>query len=150
MPFLLLDTHPRGFGLRNTNTGWILSDHWSTSSFDGVYTTHYGDVKMGAIASQITSFTNVYRIVYPDADQRKHQSSASLAFMRGNHRGPVKSPHKWPVTRKMFPFDYVIMILVVPGEYIIRTITKLNTTSIFYVGLLTLKNLNQCLPGFKT
>ena len=41
--------------------------------------------------------------------QRKHQSSASLAFVREIHRGPVNSPHKWPVTRKMFPFDDVIM-----------------------------------------
>ena len=44
-----------------------------------------------------------------DADQRKHQSSASLAFVPGIHRWPVNSPHKWPVTRKMFPFDDVIM-----------------------------------------
>ena len=46
---------------------------------------------------------------YSDADQRKHQSSASLAFVWGIHRGPVNFPHKWPVTRKMFPFDDVIM-----------------------------------------
>ena len=64
---------------------------------------------MGAIASQITSLTIVYSTVYSDADQRKHQSSVSLAFMREIHRGPVNSPHKWPVTRKMFPFDDVIM-----------------------------------------
>ena len=70
---------------------------------------HYCDVIMGAVASQITSLTTVYSTVYSDADQRKHQSSASLAFVRGIHRGPVNSPHKWPVTRKMFPFDYVIM-----------------------------------------
>ena len=70
---------------------------------------HYNDVIMGAIASQITNLTAVYSIVYSDADQRKHQSSASLAFVRWIHRGPVKSPHKWPVTRKMFPFDDVIM-----------------------------------------
>ena len=70
---------------------------------------HYNDVIMGAIASQITSPTIVYSIVYSDADQRKHQSSASLAFARGIHRGPVNFPHKWPVTRKMFPFDDVIM-----------------------------------------
>ena len=50
-----------------------------------------------------------YSIVYSDADQRKHQSSASLVFVRGIHRGPVNSPHKCPVTRKMFPFDDVIM-----------------------------------------
>ena len=67
---------------------------------------------MDAMASQITSLTIVYSIVYSDADQRKHQSSASLAFVRGIHRGPGNSPHKWPVTRKMFPFDDVIMIKV--------------------------------------
>ena len=70
----------------------------------------YGDVIMGAIASQITSLTIVYSTVYSDADQRKHQSSASLAFVWGIHRGPVNSPHKWPVTRKMFPLDDVIML----------------------------------------
>ena len=47
--------------------------------------------------------------VYSGADQRKHQSSTSLAFVRGIHRWPVNSPHKWPVARKMFPFDDVIM-----------------------------------------
>ena len=61
------------------------------------------------MASQITSLTFVYSTVYSGADQRKHQSSASLAFVWGIHRGPVNSPHKWPVTRKMFPFDDVIM-----------------------------------------
>ena len=64
---------------------------------------------MGAVASQITSLTIVYSTVDSDADQRKHQSSASLAFVRGLHRGPVNSPHKWSVTRKMFPFEVVIM-----------------------------------------
>ena len=64
---------------------------------------------MGAMASQITSLTIVYWIFYSGADQRKHQSSVSLAFVLGIHRGPVNSPHKWPVTRKMFPFDDVII-----------------------------------------
>ena len=72
-------------------------------------TKHYTDVIMGAIASQITSLTIVYSIVYSDADQRKHQRTASLAFVQAIHRGPVNSPHKWPVTQKMFPFDDVIM-----------------------------------------
>ena len=49
---------------------------------------HYNDVIMGARASQITSLTIVYSIVHSDADQRKHQLSASLAFVRGIHRGP--------------------------------------------------------------
>ena len=64
---------------------------------------------MDAIASQITSLTIVYSTVYSGADQRKHPSSASLAFVRGIHRWPVNSLHKWPVTWKMFPFDDVIM-----------------------------------------
>ena len=70
------------------------------------------DVRMGAIASQITSLTIVYLTIYSDADQRKCQSSASLAFVWGIHRGPVNSPHKGPVTRNMFPFDDVIMSTV--------------------------------------
>ena len=70
---------------------------------------HYNDVTMSAMASQITSFTIVYSTVYSGADQRKHQSSASLAFVRGIHRWPLNSPHTWPVTWKMFPFDDVIM-----------------------------------------
>ena len=70
---------------------------------------HYSDVIMGAIAYHITSLTIVHWPVYPGADQRKHQSSASLAFVRGIHRWPVNSPHKGPVTRIMFPFDDVIM-----------------------------------------
>ena len=70
---------------------------------------HYNDVIMGAIVSNITSLTIVYSMVYSGADQKKHDSSASLAFVREIHRGPVNSPHKWPVTRKMFPFDDVIM-----------------------------------------
>ena len=70
---------------------------------------HYSNVMMDAIASQITSLTIVYSTVYSSVDQRKHQSSASLAFVWGIHRWPVNSPHKWPVTRKMFPFDDVIV-----------------------------------------
>ena len=45
---------------------------------------HYSDVIMGAMASQITRLTIVYSTVYSGADQRKHQSSASLAFMTGD------------------------------------------------------------------
>ena len=71
---------------------------------------HYNDVKMSTTTSQITSLMIVYSIVYSSADQRKHQSSALLTFVRGIHRRPVNSPHKGPVTRKMFPFDDVIMI----------------------------------------
>ena len=72
---------------------------------------HYNDVTMGAMASQITSVSIVYSTFCLGTDQRKHQSSASLAFVRGIHRWPMNSPHKGPVTRKMFPFDDVIMSL---------------------------------------
>ena len=74
---------------------------------------HNNDVIMGTTASQISSLTIVYSIVYLGADQRKHQVSVSLAFVRGIHRGPVNSRHKGPVTRKMFPFDDVIMHFVI-------------------------------------
>ena len=70
---------------------------------------HYDDVIMSEIASQITSLTIVYSTVHSGADQSKHQCSASLAFVWEIHRWPVNFPHKWPVTRKIFPFDDVIM-----------------------------------------
>ena len=74
---------------------------------------HYGDVIMTTIASQITSLTVVYSIVYSDADQRKHQKLRVTGLCVGNSPGPVNSPHKGPVTRKMFPFDDVIRIMLV-------------------------------------
>ena len=82
---------------------------WQIQSVTAVNWVHYNDVIMGAIASQMTSLTIIYSTVYSGADQSKHQSSASLAFVWGIHRGPVNSSHKWPVTRKIFPFDDVIM-----------------------------------------
>ena len=74
-----------------------------------VYYTHYDDVMMSAIASQITTLTIVYSTVYSGEDQRKYQSSASLAFVQEIRRWPVNSPLKRPVTRKIFHFDDVIM-----------------------------------------
>ena len=81
-----------------------------TKTKDEYLNIHYDAVIMTMLASQITSLTVVYSIVYSGVNQRKHQSSASLAFVRAIHRGPVNFPHKWPVTRKMFPFDDVIML----------------------------------------
>ena len=52
---------------------------------------HYSDVIMDAMASHITSLAVVYSTVYTGVDQRKYQSSASLAFVRGIHRWPVNS-----------------------------------------------------------
>ena len=65
---------------------------------------------MGALASEITSLTIVYSAVYSGADQRKHESSTSLAFVRGMHLWPVNFPDKGPITWKIFPFDDVIMV----------------------------------------
>ena len=79
---------------------------WSTIN----YILHYADVIMIEKASQTTSLTVVYSIVNSGADQSKHQSSASLAFVRGIHRDRWIPRTKGPVTRKMFPFDDVIVI----------------------------------------
>ena len=88
------------------------------------YWYHYSGVIISAMASQITSLAIVYSTVYSGADERKHQSSASLAFGRGIHRWPVNSPHKRPVTRKTFTFDDVIMHDAdVTAIYICRGIT---------------------------
>ena len=73
---------------------------------------HYSGVIMGTMAYQITTLASVYSIVYSGADQRKHQSSASLAFVRDIHQWPGNAPHKGPVTQKMFQFDDVIMFSV--------------------------------------
>ena len=64
---------------------------------------------MSKMSSQITSVSIVCSIIYAGADQTKHQSFASPAFVRGIYRWPVNSPKKGPVTRKMFLFDDVIM-----------------------------------------
>ena len=81
----------------------------STGALPRSLSNHYDDVIKNTIASQITSLKIVYSIFYSSADQRKHQSSASLAFVRGIHRWSVNSPHKGPVTWKMFPFDDIVM-----------------------------------------
>ena len=77
---------------------------------------------------------------YSGADQRKHQSSTSLAFMRGIHRSPVNSPHKRPVTRKMFPFDDVIMKneSLTPDKYLL-----LNSNSLFLQGIVLYQGIYQ-------
>ena len=72
---------------------------------------HYNDVVMTMMASQITSLTVVYSTVYSDAE-RKTSKLRVTGLCVGNSPGPVNSPHKWPITRKMFPFDDVIMGLV--------------------------------------
>ena len=67
-----------------------------------IHANHYNDVTMGEMTSQITSLKIICSTIYWSADQRIHQSSVSLAFVRGINRWPVNSPHQWPVTRKCF------------------------------------------------
>ena len=92
-----------------------------------IFCDHYSSVIMSAMASQITSLTIVYSTVYSGADQWKHQSSTSLTFVWGIHRWPVNSPHKWPVTRKQFPFDDVIVLHFVSFccDFTVRTSTHI-------------------------
>ena len=70
--------------------------------------THNNDVIVSAMVSQITGVSIVCSTVGSGEDQRKRQNSASMAFVRGNRLWPMNSPHKRPVTRKIFPFDEVI------------------------------------------
>ena len=94
--------------------GWLCeSDLWVTY----VQVIHYSDVIMSAMASEITGVSIFCLTVCSSADQRKRQSSASPAFVRGIHRGAVDSPHTGPVTRKTFPFDDVIMTFCNVSQY---------------------------------
>ena len=71
---------------------------------------HYGDVIMGTIASQITSLTIVYSTVY-SGRSKKTSKLRVTGLCVGNSPGTGEFPAKWPVTRKMFPFDDAIMRL---------------------------------------
>ena len=76
---------------------------------------HYSDVIISAMVSQVTGISIVSSTVGSDGDQRKYQSSMSLAFVRGIHQESMNSPHKRPVTRKRFPYDDVIMFYLSRG-----------------------------------
>ena len=100
---IYIPTNDNQFGWRmwDSNPGWhakitiaCMLAHWRLYALGRLefYKTHYGDVMMGAIASQITSLMIVYSTVYSDANQRKHQSFASLAFVWGNSPGTGEFP----------------------------------------------------------
>ena len=64
---------------------------------------HYNDITMSAMVSQIIGVSIICLTICSGSDQRKCQSSASLAFVRGIHKWPVDFPHhKGPVMRKCF------------------------------------------------
>ena len=73
------------------------------------FPSHYSDVIIGAMASQTSSLMIVYSTGYLGADVRKISKIRVNGLVRGIHWWPVNSQHKGPVTRKMFPFDDVIM-----------------------------------------
>ena len=98
---------------------------------------HYSGVIMNAMLSQITGVSIVHSTVCWTSDPRKHQRSASLAFVKGIHRWPVNSPHKGPVTRKMFPFDDVIMSKKIPRGVINLYIPSCNQSTVYYIFVKT-------------
>ena len=100
---------------------------------------------MTMLASQITSLMVVYSILYSGVNQRKHQSSASLAFVREIHRGPVNFPHKWPVTRKMFPFDDVIMVLSFVMIWLVNSLRPGDAYIFQWTGSSLAQVLDSCL-----
>ena len=77
--------------------------------FQTILMHHYYDVIMGAIASQITSLAVVYSTVYSAQIKENIKAPRHWPLCGEFYRRPVNSPHKWPVTRKMFPFDDFIM-----------------------------------------
>ena len=99
---------------------------------------HYNDVIMSAMASQITSLTIVNSTVYSGTDQRKHQSSASMAFVWGIHWWPVNSPHKWPVTRKMLPFDDIMSNSIANALELLQSFAKPLICNIYVMQYLVL------------
>ena len=94
--------------LEKKNNIFNIQSYSCTSS---ITRAHYSDVIMSATVSLIIGVSIVYSTFCSGADQRKHQSSALLNFMRGVHRWPVNFPHKGPVTRKIFQFNGVIVYL---------------------------------------
>ena len=82
--------------------------HWFSFWYNLHHWLHYNDVIMSSMASQITGVSIGCSNICSGGDQRKHQSSASMAFVRGIHLWPRNSSTKGSVTRKMFPFDDIM------------------------------------------
>ena len=80
-------------------TGCTWSLHWRHNGRDSVSNHQPHDCLLNRLFRRRSNKTPKLRVT---------------GLCMGIHRGPVNSPHKWPVTRKMFPFDDVIMIATVP------------------------------------
>ena len=122
------------FKMRNFATCSDSYFELSSEIVPGKYDMHYNEVIMSVMVSQITSLTIVYSSVYSGTNERKHQSSASLAFVRGIHRGPVNSPHKGTVTRKMFPFDDVIMDFTDDESMLVQVLIQCRQATSHYLN----------------
>ena len=150
-PMLWISTHlPQGSAItilsKCRDIPWDLVSHFEWCCLIVRQATrndpHYGDVIMSVVTSQITSVSMVCSTVCSSADQGKCQSSASLAFVRGIHRCPVNSHHKGPVTRKIFPFDDVIMKIADNPRH-----SEENMTNYFSIRTMTY----SCLwPAYRT
>ena len=94
-----------------TNYGVILTHHWDLLPLSNFTDKWYPILTPNACSHNecdgvmTTGISIICSTVCSGVAQRRHQSSASLAFVRGIHRWPGDSPHKGPVTREMFPFD---------------------------------------------
>ena len=137
---------PTRLGVKMLRQLWYLADDcWSWGQASDMLISqyrdiHYTDVIMGAMAYQITSLTIVYSTVYSGADERKHQSPAPLAFVQEIQRGPVKSPHKWPVALKLFPFDDVIMVKTT-GQWFKRLYLIFHVNVVLHIIAISLSGL---------
>ena len=97
---------------------WKLSSvNWRPVCFSLIVWKHYNEFIVSVMASQITIITIVCSMVYSNSGQRKRQSFASLVFVKEIHRWPVNSPHKGPITRKVSPFDDVIIAYSLPVQW---------------------------------
>ena len=113
----------KGFGIKRSNGKYMAI-------------TCCSDVLMSAMAHQMTGASFFYSTVCSVAEHRKHQSFASLAFVRGMHQWLLNCPHKGSITRKMFPFDNVIMsVLYFPTLWsLTRMRDKVNMSVIYFTN----------------
>ena len=101
----------------------------SKTNYSSPIASHYSDVIMNAMASPITGVSIFYSTVCSSADQRKQQSSVSLAFVRVIHRWPGDSPYKGQITRLLLSFDDVIMSNTLLLTIIGKPITNIHKIS---------------------
>ena len=98
---------------------WLLYDHWKYPRLSTLQWRHNGHDSVSNHQPHDCLLNRLFR-----RRSKKTSKLWSLALVRGIHRGPVNSPHKWPVTRKMFPFDDVFMKLDFLSSPVTRPITQ--------------------------